>query len=332
MSAAWIDANHEGCGERLLGVLDDTTLTIGPVHNAPTDSNPYFISLISPETKSFTVSMQSSISSKALNTTWWDVDADAGEDSTEYAISGKLANDKDLQDNSFKGEFGKNDLSWCGVTRNEFDWKHRVDTSKFKGTVTPSNAEFTVEGSMKDKETGRIISYAIQFHGKWDARSAKLELNNPIPTWPKPGSNDRTSTEGSATPSGILIDTNAAPTTNSGRSQDDDDDDDIGSTRKIGLGAIAAITAGLVFLIGLIGMAIFCVRTRRKRKENERVYPEVAYIYTPSPDPSLDSEVGYSKILANYTSTYRGSDLQMREVLVNDHSLPVTNQHQWRQF
>ncbi|KAH8147562.1 uncharacterized protein LAJ45_08389 [Morchella importuna] len=298
LSAAWIDADHtEGCGERLLGVLDNTNLTFGPVHDNTTDhSNPYFISLASPQTENLTVTMQSSISSENLGAAWWSVAAELDDDDEEYKITGTLKNTKNLSNNKFSGNFGS-------------------------GGLEDGDIEFEIEGSMVDGDTGRTIAYTIQFHGKWDSGTAKLNFSSNNPTWPKAGTGESDTTTAAKT-SGILVDTGPTPT---GSAEKDDDDknfmDDI--SKKLGLGGVVGVISGGVILLGIVGALIFCAVNRRKRhREAGRVYPEVAYIYTPSPD--LDG---------SYPGSYRSnSELDMREVLVNDYSLPVTNQHQWRQF
>ncbi|KAI5840436.1 hypothetical protein DFP73DRAFT_558524 [Morchella snyderi] len=322
LSAAWIDADHtEGCGERLLGVLDNTNLTFGPVHDNTTDhSNPYFISLASPQTENLTVTMQSSISSETLGATWWSVAAELDDDE-EYKITGILENTKNLSRNKFSGNFGSGG-SWCGIKKSDFEWEYQASNTTFSGTVTENgDVEFEIEGSMVDGDTGRTIAYTIQFHGKWDSGTAKLEFSSKNPTWPKAGTGGNDSSTAAKT-SGILVDTGPTPT---GTTEKDDNDMDFldNISKKLGLGGVVGVISGGVILLGIVGALIFCAVNRRKRhREAGRVYPEVAYIYTPSPD--LDG---------SYPGSYRSnSELDMREVLVNDYSLPVTNQHQWRQF
>lgn len=323
LSAAWIDAEHArgtGCGERLLGGLDNTNLTFGPVHDDTTDhSNPYFISLISPQTENLTVSMQSSISSRNLGATWWTVGVELDDNGGEYILTGSLKNTKNLSNNKFSGNFGGSG-SWCGIKKNGFEWEYQVSNTTFTGTITQDGgAEFEIEGTVLDEDTGRIIAYAIQFHGKWDSGTAKLNFSSKNPTWLEAGTGENDSVTGART-SGILVDTGPTPT---GTVVENDGDfmDDI--SKKLGLGGIVGVISGGVLLFGLIGGVLFCaVIQRRRHREARKVYPEVAYIYTPSPEP--DGE---------YLGSYRSnSELDMREVLVNDHSLPVTNQHQWRQF
>lgn len=325
LSAAWIDADHGGCGERLLGLLDNSTLTFGPTHD-PADTNPYFIALASAQTSNLAVSMQSSISSQQLVQTWWDVNARLESGEGDYSVSGTLKNDTSFDKNSFSGSFGKAASGWCGLDKQTFIWKYQVDTSTFSGTISPTEAVFSIDGSMLDEDTNRLISYVIQFHGKWNSQSAKLSLDKPIPTWPDPGNSTAAEQPQS---SSIFLDGRPMPTIDLGAAKDGPDDI---KKRKIGLGGIIGITAAAVFVTGFITIAVFCIFRRWKQRQLDgKVYPKIAYIYTPSPNPSLGSSEGYSKVLAHYNSQ-TSPDLEVREVLVNDHSLPVTNQHQWREF
>lgn len=281
------------------------------------------------ETSGLAVSMQSSISSRQLVKVWWEVQAELEQSGGYYSVSGTLRNDTYLEKNSFSGSFVGKDSDRCGTTTQGFIWKPEVNTSTFSGRVSSTQAILSIDGSMLDENTSRLISYVIQFRGKWDSRSAELSQDKPTPTWPKPGNPDAPVEQPQA--SSILVDT--SPTTPTGSSEiaygagKRIDGPAKGVERKVGVGGIVGIAVALVFVLGLVIMAIFFIIQRRKRQQDEKVYPEIAYIYTPSPEPLVDSPEGLSKVL-----THCNSNSEMRQVLVNDHSLPVTNQHQWREF
>lgn len=331
MSAAWIDGGNEGCGERLLGVLDNSTLTFGRTHD-PADTNPYFISLISTETTGLTVSMQSSISSRQLVEVWWEVEAKLEHSDGYYSVSGTFRNDTHLDKNSFSGSSVKADSDQCSFTRDGFIWKPEVNASTFSGTISGTEAVFSIKGNIPEN-TNRLISYVIQFNGKWDPTSAGLSLDQPIPTWPKPGTPDTAGEQLQPQVSSILVDTNPRPTVDSSNAAAADDienssDGPAKNTKTdIGIGIIAAVTTAVIFVLGFVIIAIFCVIQRRKRQQDGKVYPEIAYIYTRSSGSPADSSEECLKILASCES-----NLEVREVLVNDYSLPVTNQHQWREL
>lgn len=301
-------------------------MIFGQTHH-PMDTNPYFISLASTETTGFAVSMQSSISSQKLVEVWWEVEAKLERSDGTYSVSGTLRNDTYLDKNLFSGSSVESDSDRCSFTSGGFIWKFEVNTSTFSGTISAKEATFSIEGSIPDENTNRLISYVIQFDGKWDSKSAELSLDKPTPTWPKPGNPDA---PGAQQPqvSSILVDTDPAPTVDSSSATYDTEKNIDGpakdTERKIGAGGISAITTAVIFFLGFIIMVIFCVIQQRKRQQDEKVHLEIAYIY---PGPRADSSEGYSEILAHYNS-----NLEMREVLVNYHSLPVTNQHQWREF
>lgn len=315
LSAAWIDGGREGCGERLLGVRDNSTLTFGQTHD-PADTNPYFVSLISTETDGFAVSMQSSISSRQLVMVWWGVQATLERSNNGYySVSGTLKNDTFLDKNSFSGNPISTDADRCGATKRSFIWKPEVNTSTFSGTISATEAVFSIEGSILYENTKRLVSYVIEFDGGWDSRSAKLSLDKPNPTWPKPGNPDAAGERSQV--SSILVDTNPEPTVESidaANNPENGTDDPTKDIEKIGVGGIAGIVSAVIFVLGLTILAAFCVIQRRKRQRDGKVYPEIAYIYASSPGPP----------------TYPSEECQMREVLASNHSLPVTNQYQWR--
>lgn len=292
------------------------------------DTNPYFISLASTETTGFAVSMQSSISSQQLVEVWWEVEAKLERSDGYYSVSGTLRNDTYLDKNSFSGNPVESDSDRCSFTSGGFIWKLEVNTTTFSGTISAKEATLSIEGSIPEENTNRLISYVIQFDGKWDPKSAELSLDGPIPTWPKPGNPDA---PGAQQPqvSSILVDTDLAPTVvdSSNATYDIEktiDDPTKDTERNISAGGISAITAAAIFVLGFIIMVIFYVIQQRKCQQDEKVHLEIAYIY---PRPRADSSEGCPGILAHYNS-----NLEMREVLVNYHSLPVTNQHQWREF
>lgn len=328
LSAAWIDGGHEGCGERLLGVHDNSTLTFGRTHD-PADTNPYFISLISTETSGFTVSMQSSIASGGLVKVWWEVTAKLERsDDSYYSVSGTLKNDTYLDKNSFSGSSVDTDTNRCGGTKRSFTWKPEANTSTFSGSISASEAVFSIMGTLTDEHTKRLISYVIQFDGEWDSRSAELSLNKPTPSWPNPGNPDAA---GEPQVSSILIDTDPIPTVDSSDvaydSGKDTDDSTKGIGENIGVGGIVGITIAAIFVLGFIIIAAFYAILRRKRQQNKNLNPKIAYIYTSSPGPPVDPPGERPEIPAHYNPNF-----EMREVLVSDYSLPVTNQHQWREL
>lgn len=290
------------------------------------DTNPYFISLASTETTGFAVSMQSSISSQQLVEVWWEVEATLERSDGYYSVSGTLRNDTYLDKNSLSGSSVESDSDRCSFTSGGFIWKLEVNTSTFSGTISAKEATFSIEGSIPDENTNRLISYVIQFDGKWDSKSAELSLDKPTPTWPEPGNPDA---PGAQQPqvSSILVDTDPAPTAADSSNATYDiektiDDLTKDTERKIGAGGISAITAAAIFVLGFIIMVIFCVIQQRKfkRQQDEKVHLEIAYVY---PRPRADTSEGCPEILVHYNS-----NLEMREVLVNDHSLSVKNQRQ----
>lgn len=327
LSAAWIDGGREGCGERLLGVRDNSTLTFGQTHD-PADTNPYFISLISTETDDFSVSMQSSISSQQLAMVWWEVEAKLEHSNNDYyLVSGTLRNDTYLDKNSFSGSPISTDADQCGATKRSFIWKPEVNTSTFSGTISATEAIFSIEGSMLDEHTQRLVSYVIQFDGEWDPRSAELSLGKPKPTWPKPGNPDTAGEQSQV--SSILVDTNPEPTLDSidvAYDSGGGTDDPTGDIEKISVGGIVGIVSAAIFVLGFTITAAFCVIQRRKRQQDGKAYPEIAYIYPSSLVPPT-----YSPEERPSIPGYCSSNLEIREVLASNHSLPVTNQHQWRE-
>lgn len=285
------------------------------------------------ETTGFTVSMQSSISSGQLVEVWWEVEAKLERSDGYYSVSGTFRNDTHLDKNSFSGSSVETDLDQCSFTGDGFIWKPKVNTSTFLGTISATEAVFSIKGNIPDESTNRLISYIIQFNGKWDPKSAELSLDQPTPTWPEPGTHDAAGEQSQPQVSSILVDTNPRPTVDSSNAAAADDirngtDGPAKDTGKdIGIGIIAAATTAAIFVFGFVIIAIFCVIQRRKRQQDGKVYPEIAYIYTRSSGSPADSSEECPKTLASCES-----NSEVREVLVNDYSLPVTNQHQWREL
>lgn len=311
-------------------MLDNSTLTFGRTHD-PADTNLYFISLISTETTGLTVLMQSSISSGQLVEVWWDVEAKLESSDGYYSVSGTFRNDTHLDKNSFSGSSVKADSDQCSFTRDGFIWKPEVNTSTFSGTISATEAIFSIKGNIPDENTNRLISYVIQFNGKWDPKSAELSLGQPVPTWLEPGTPDAAGEQLQPQVPSILVDTNPRPTVDPNNSAAADDiengTDGPAKDTETHIGIVAAVTTVAIFFLGFIIIVIFCVIQRRKRQQDVKVYPEIAYIYPRSSGSPTDSSGEYPKILASCES-----NLEMREVLVNDYSLPVTNQHQWREL
>ncbi|KAL7273922.1 hypothetical protein RUND412_003195 [Rhizina undulata] len=298
-------------------------LTFGP-YQGTMNRDPYYLSLLTSENTNFSASMETSDFSDGLQRKWWNVSAYL--ESAGYIINGSLVDTEDIDKshNYFNGTSNNTGSDTCEDGTVDFLWYHHKNQALFRGNINSSDVDITMSGAFfNGTDSSTRINYAFRFVGSWVKDSAVLNMKEEQPTW---------------TNSTIWLktDTNKSPTigTSTWSSQND--------SRRLGQGAVAGITVGAVcFVIIACAIGSWWFTNRQNRKEEVQVYPQLAYLYTPSPSPvpSHDThERGQeysSSSLAHCRTAYgpaEQQDLESREVFIQDDTLPIEVQHQWRIF
>ncbi|RPA93618.1 hypothetical protein L873DRAFT_1793521 [Choiromyces venosus 120613-1] len=342
--ATWKDKSNAGCGERNLGTFQDTVLKFGPKRDATGAQNSYYVSLTSPESKAVRISLVSSVSTNDEKKAGWDVGFKKGTDG--YSITGNLVNEG-VGDNSIKGTFDDKDTGWCGIRMANWNWNAGKNTT-YQGFIKPGDADFKISGESLDKDTQRTISYEVKFTGKWLDSSAKLKTDKDEPTWEGLEEDKSSPTGGTAAATKDTTESatgNAKAANGDGKQKPPETPQGAGtqavksheqiieeSKAAMAKGHVVGIAVGALFGAVIAGIGIFMLLARRREKQKAQVYPELAYIYAPSPEPSVQSGSSESGSY-HYDGTYKSGSLRseygMREVMAKE---AATGQARWKAF
>jgi len=262
----------------------------------------------------------------------WDVGFKKGTDG--YSVTGTLVNEG-VGDNNIKGTFDQSDTGWCGFRIPNWSWKAAKGT-KYEGFIKPGDASFNISGESLDKDTRRTISYEVEFTGEWLDSSAKLKTDKPEPSWEAPGGDKSSTASGTAT---TTKDTNTKAPTASAKSTEGGGKQKpsqeiprvtgAGSVKpheqiieeseaSMAKGRVVGIAVGALFGATMAGIGIFMFFARRRKKQKAQVFPELAYIYAPSPEPGAQSESGSYRYDRTYRSGSPGGKYETREVSANE--------------
>ena len=286
------------------------------------------------------VSLVSSVTTNDQKQAGWDVGFEKG--TNGYSVTGTLVNEG-VGENNIQGTFDKNDTGWCGFRIPNWDWNAAKGT-KYEGFIKPGNADFNISGESLDKDTQRTISYEVKFTGEWLDLSAKLKTDRSEPAWEAPGEDNSSIASGAAPATkDANNEANAKSTKGDGRqnspqetsraagSQGVKSHEQIIEESKAAMakGHVVGIAVGALFGATIAGIGMFIFFARRRKKQKAQVYPELAYIYAPSPEPSVQSGSSESGSY-RYDRTYKGrspeSGYERREVPANE---VVTGQTHW---
>ena len=265
----------------------------------------------------------------------WDVGFNKGTDG--YSVTGTLVNEG-VGNNNIKGTFDESDTGWCGFRIPNWSWNATKGT-KYEGFIKPGNANFNISGESLDKRTQRTISYEVKFTGEWLDSSAKLKTDNPEPTWEAPGGDKSSTANGTATTTkdvNTKVPTAGAKSTEGGGKQKSSQETprvtDAGAVKSheqiieeskaaMAKGHVVGIAVGALFGATMAGIGMFMFFARRRKKQKAQVFPELAYIYAPSPEASVQSgssESGSYRYDTTYRSGSPGGKYEMREVPANE--------------
>ena len=344
----------------MLDTIEGAVTRVGP---ARVSGQPYYIDLSTPKKSLSTTifSFRSGETALGDETNWWKVAAkELSAPDVGYALSGKLkSEDIGSEHNIFSGSLPEDNRKSCGLQRAQgmFYWNLVEDHTSFIGTLSPSTIELKGEGLYKSSDDNLAVKYTFSFTGVWDSDSAKLNAKGKTPSWPNGDSEEEvtqatvtttkppiTKTEGALTTAGPewtgfegeFSEGNTIPTslpedtTNKPATASEPEDSSSAKTTT-SRGLVAGVTVGAVSGLVLLGSLAFWAR-RRWIARNNQVYPELAWLYTPSPGPYSEpatSAMGYHPTDTEYTPGYSnpppqahhavytpvGGEWEMREAL-----------------
>ncbi|KAI5777212.1 hypothetical protein EDC01DRAFT_760195, partial [Geopyxis carbonaria] len=304
LTASWTDGAHDGCTET--ATVADAQLTFGPprISGAGAGSGSgYFLSLLA-ASDSFTAALTSSVTPDAAAKdahAWWTLAAKRLDGAAGYTLSGTLAKASAPLANQISGTAAS--PAACGLPADgAFAWGFAPRDAAFSGTATANAARLAANGSYTSADRKHRISYSFAFAGTWDGDSAALDTDAAAPAWSNPS---RTTTAPTTTPTttGLQTDTATTPsfvftgtlpmaTVTSAPASPSTSAAPTPAPSKLGRGGIAGITVGAVSaLVAVAAIAWWAYSRYQARREENQVYPELAYLYTPSPGPYSQASV-----------------------------------------
>lgn len=236
----------------------------------------------------------------------------------DYELSGSLQQANGTQTvrgNVIAKMLSSGDLVRCGVEMEDFSWTlpGAGQTSiLFSGWVDDEQA--IIQGTVMYPIPGRNlnIEYTFTFSGRWNPDSAKLSMQEDEPTWELASRAVSMAEKATVTAKGSVVTITPSPTstfyprasftglsvvdygpppTPTPQSDSDpskSDSEEPSSGPSVSRGTVIGITIGAVAGTALLGGLIY-FSVRRWHKRRNQVYPEVAWIYAPSPAPSSSS-------------------------------------------